>query len=51
MIVRRSVCSAVIGVVLLVGDADADVLEQAKTAAFELGRDAEGPPPPRSWSA
>ena len=42
-------CSAVIGMVLLAGDAGADVLEQAKTAAFELGRETtEGPPPPRS---
>ena len=48
MMVRTSVLSAVLGVVLFVGDAGADVLEQAKTAAFELGRETEGPPPPRS---
>ena len=48
MTVRTSVCSAVIGMVFLVGDARADVLEQAKTAAFELGRETEAAPQPRS---
>ena len=49
MILRTRVCSAAIGLALLAGDAGADVLEQAKAAAFELGRETEGAPrPPRS---
>ena len=38
-------CAAALGLVLLASDAGADVLEQAKTAAFELGMESEAPPP------
>ena len=46
--VRTSVCLAVLGTVLLAADADAEVLEQAKAAAFELGQETEGAPRQRS---
>jgi hypothetical protein len=48
MMLRTSVCLTVLGVMLLAADADADVLEQARTAAFELGQETEGPPRQRS---
>ena len=50
MMVRTSVCLAVLGAVLLSADADANVLEQAKAAAFELGQETEGAPAPRQRS-
>ena len=46
--VRTSVCLAVLGAVLLPADADANVLDQAKTAAFALGQETEGAPRQRS---
>ena len=48
MMVRTSLCLAVLGAVLLAADADASVLEQAKAAAFELGQETEGEPRQRS---
>ena len=48
MVVRTSACAAVLGMVLLAADAGADVLEQAKAAAFELGMQTEAPPRQRS---
>ena len=42
-------CSVAIGMVLLAGNADADVLEQAKTAAFELGKETKRAPRQRSF--
>lgn len=48
MATRRRLCAAALGVVLLVADVGADVLEQAKTAAFELGLETEAAPRQRS---
>lgn len=48
MVDRTRLCAAALGLVLLTSDAGADVLEQAKTAAFELGM--ESAPPPRQRS-
>ncbi len=48
MVTRTSVCSAALGALLLAADVGADVLEQAKTAAVELGMQAETAPRQRS---
>ena len=48
MIVRTSVCSVALWAVLLAADAGANVLEQARTAAFELGKETEAAPRQRS---
>lgn len=48
MVARTRLCAAAFGLVLLASDAGADVLEQAKTAAFELGMESETPPRQRS---
>ena len=48
MVARSGLCAAALGLVLLASDAGADVIEQAKTAAFELGMESETPPRQRS---
>ncbi len=48
MVARTRLCAAALGLVLLASDAGADVLEQAKTAAFQLGMESETPPRQRS---
>ena len=48
VVARTRLCAAALGLVLLASDAGADVLEQAKTAAFELGMESEAPPRQRS---
>ena len=48
MLARTTLCAAALGLVLVASDAGADVLEQAKTAAFELGMESETPPRQRS---
>ena len=48
MIAGTTLCAAALGLVLVASDAGADVLEQAKTAAFELGMESETPPRQRS---
>lgn len=48
MVVTARVRAAALGLVLLAADAGANVLEQAKTAAFELGMESESPPRQRS---
>ena len=48
MLARTRLCAAALGLVLLASDAGADVLEQAMTAAFELGMESETPPRQRS---
>ena len=44
MVARTRLCAAALGLVLLASDAGAEVLEQAKAAAFELGLESEAPP-------
>lgn len=44
----KCLCSAVIGVLLLTGEVGADVLGQAKEAAFQLGRQTDPAPVQRS---
>ena len=48
MVARTRLCGAALGLVQLASDAGADVLEQARTAAFELGMESETPPRQRS---
>ena len=48
LIAGTTLCAAALGLVLVASDAGADVLEQAKTAAFELGMESATPPRQRS---
>ena len=43
MVARTRLCAAALGLVLLASDAGAEVLEQAKEAALELGLESEAP--------
>ncbi len=48
MVIRKSVCAAALGALLLSADAGADVLEQARAAAAELGTETAAAPRQRS---